>query len=285
MVTLYTLNKGMNKRILSLIYLKKQGKKKRTKGEMYMKQVMMNEMTWEEYNKAKDIMVILPIGATEQHGPHLPLSVDSVIATEFSRLLAKRVGGAVAPTLSYGYKSKPLSGGGPLFPGTIDLRGVTLIRLVEDILEEFIANGAKNIFVNNAHFENEAFVLESIDEVSRKHPEVTILESNWWDVLPQSVVDQVFDEVPFPGWAFEHAAITETSLMLYFQPETVNLEKISLEKGAEPKAYHKYPVVEGMVPASGVLATAQSSTAEKGKLMAEAVLDVFEEIVKEEFKL
>lgn len=250
-----------------------------------MQRYMMCDMTWEEYNQAKDTMIILPIGATEQHGPHLPLSVDSVIATELSKRFAQRMGGAVAPTLTYGYKSKPLSGGGPLFPGTIDLNGTTLIQLVQDILEEFIADGAKHIFVNNAHFENEAFVLEAIDITSRKHPEVTFVESNWWDVLDQSIIDQIFDEVPFPGWAFEHAAITETSLMLYLDPQAVRMDAILDEKGAEPAAYHKYPVVDGMVPASGVLATARTSTAEKGKLIVDTALDAFEAIVRKEFHL
>lgn len=248
-----------------------------------MKKVMMNEMTWQEYDKAKDTMVILPIGATEQHGPHLPLNVDSLIATEISRKFALRMGGVVAPTLSYGYKSKPLSGGGPLFPGTIDLNGITLINLVVDILEEFINDGTKNIFVNNAHYENEAFILEAIDLVSRKYKDVCIIETNWWDTLPQTVIDKVFDEIPFPGWAFEHAAITETSLMLYFAPESVRMEAVIDEMGAQPQAYHKYPVVDGMVPASGVLATAVSSTAQKGELIVDAVLDAFEDIVKTEF--
>lgn len=250
-----------------------------------MKKTLMNEMTWLEYDKAKDTMVILPIGATEQHGPHLPLSVDAVIATETSRLFAEILGGAVAPTLTYGYKSKPLSGGGPLFPGTIDLNGMTLINLTVDILEEFIADGTKNIFVNNAHFENEAFVLEAIDLVSRRHPDVTILETNWWDVLPESIIDEIFDEVPFPGWAFEHAAITETSLMMYLAPELVNEAAIIDEKGATPSAYHKYPVVDGMVPATGVLATARTSTAAKGKLIVDTALAEYVKIAKKEFGL
>lgn len=48
-----------------------------------------------------------------------------------------------------------------------------------------------------------------------------IIESNWWDPMSQDVIDEVFNEVPFPGWAFEHAAVTETSLMMYFKPEIV----------------------------------------------------------------
>lgn len=248
-----------------------------------MNKYLMTNMTWKEYEAKKDRILILPIGSTEQHGPHLPLSVDAVIAEKIALKFAEKVDGIVAPTLSYGYKSKPLSGGGPLFPGTIDLNGITVMNLVSDLLEEFIKDGITKIFILNAHFENEAFILESVDLVSQKHPEVTIIESNWWDVLSQETIDKVFSEVAFPGWAFEHAAITETSLMMYLAPELVREDKISDEMGAEPAAYVKYPIVEGMVPASGVLAPAVSSSAEKGKLMTDEAISAFIEIADRNF--
>lgn len=105
------------------------------------------------------------------------------------------------PTLTYGYKSKPLSGGDPLFPGTIDLNGKNVIDLVYDILMELIKDGFTKIFIMNAHFENEAFVVEAMDLVNRDtHGVATIIESNWWDPMPEDVIDKVFDEVPFSGW-------------------------------------------------------------------------------------
>ena len=244
--------------------------------------VFMNEMTWPEFNKKKDRPLILPVGSTEQHALHLPLCVDSKIAEMLSALLADSADCIVAPTLSYGYKSKPLSGGGPLFPGTIDLSGRTLMAITEDILEEFIKDGFKKIFVMNAHFENEAFLIESIDIISQRHPEVIILESNWWDVLSQKTIDEIFSDSPFPGWAFEHAAVTETSLMLYLAPQLVHPERMSNDKGAEPIPYFKYPIVSGMVPSSGNLAPAQSSSAEKGKLIADEAIKEFTKIMKKE---
>ena len=86
---------------------------------------LLNEISWYDYqDKIKNQhILIIPIGATEQHGPHLPLGVDAMLATAFSLALAKQINGVVAPTLNYGYKSLPLSGGGPFFPGTIDLNG------------------------------------------------------------------------------------------------------------------------------------------------------------------
>jgi len=77
-------------------------------------------LTWEEYASAvSDGILILPVGATEQHSPHLPLGVDTIIPETIALTLAERVGALVAPVLPYGYKSQPSSGGGPLFPGTM----------------------------------------------------------------------------------------------------------------------------------------------------------------------
>lgn len=245
--------------------------------------IFMEQMTWREFEQAKERIVILPVGSTEQHGPHLPLSVDAVIARGISEQFARAVGGIVAPTLCYGYKSKPLSGGGPLFPGTLDLNGMTLISLSCDILEELIADGVTKIFINNAHFENEAFLLEAVDLVSRRHPHVTIAESNWWDVLPQPVIDVVFEGLSFPGWALEHAAVTETSLMLYLAPELVHMDRMTAEPAVTPLAYHKYPVVPGMVPESGVLASAAGSSAEKGKQLVDTAVAAFCRIAADVF--
>lgn len=246
-----------------------------------MKNVHMNKMTWSEFNAKKENIIILPVGSTEQHSYHLPLSTDAVIAEKISELFAEKTDGVVAPTLTYGYKSKPMSGGGPLFPGTIDLSGETLIHLTKDILEEFCRDGIKNIFVNNAHFENEAFLLEAIDIVSGKYPDVKIIESDWWDVLSQDIIDKVFSDIPFPGWASEHAAITETSLIMYLAPELVREDGLPTEKGITPVPYHKYPIIKGMVPDSGALASAKGSSAEKGKIITDAAIEAFIKIVKD----
>ena len=227
--------------------------------------IRMNEMTWMEFKAKIDegAITILPIGACEQHGPHLPLCVDTVLANGFAERLAQRVGGMVAPAINYGYKSKPLSGGGPLFPGTVDLNGDTLVRLTYDVLEELIKDGVKKIMVLSCHFENEAFVCEAVDLIAQKY--------------------KVFDEVPFPGWAFEHAAVTETSLMMAFAPELVHEERMVDTQGATPCPYHIYPVPKDAVPPTGVLAPARSSSAARGQLIIDSVLDELVKICDKEF--
>ncbi len=176
--------------------------------------VKMENMTWQEFAKKKDDVIILPIGATEQHGPHLPTCVDSVLAREFAYRVAEKINGVVAPTISYGYKSKPLSGGGPLFPGTIDLNGATLQALVMDILDEFVRDGFTKIFILSAHFENEAFIVEN----------------------------------------------------------------------ASPATYFRYPIEKDIVPETGILASAKSSSAARGKIIVDDVVPNIIKIVEEAFK-
>lgn len=214
----------------------------------------MDHMTWPEFKEAKTRPVIVPIGSTEQHGQHLPIGTDAVLATRVAEDLAERIDGTVLPTLSYGYKSKPLSG------------------------------GFTKIVVMNAHFENEAFIVEAIDLVTRETGGVaTIVETNWWDPVPQSVIDKVFDGLVFPGWALEHAAVTETSLMLHYAPELVHMDRMVEEAGATAKSYVRYPVRQGDVPAHGGLANPAGSSAERGRLIAEACVDAVAEICAEEF--
>lgn len=246
----------------------------------------MQEMTWNDFDRIRrEGIVVLPVGSTEQHGPHLPLSVDAIISGRLSEMVAQKVGGAVAPTICYGYKSAPLSGGGPLFPGTLDLNGLTLINLVSDVLEELIRDEVKKILIINGHYENEAFILEAVDLISRKYPQVKIVEASWWDQISQPVMDKVFDEVPFPGWALEHAAVAETSLVLHFRPDLVHMERLVEDGVDEELTYSVYPAPKEIVPATGLLATARSSSQEKGRLLAEDISNKYVEILKKEFQI
>ena len=199
--------------------------------------------------------------------------------------IAEKINGVVAPALSYGYKSKPLSGGGPLFPGTIDLNGATLQALVMDIIDEFVRDGFTKIFILSAHFENEAFIVEAMDLCSAKYGDkVQLLLTNWWDSMSPDVIDKVFDEVPFPGWALEHAAVTETSLMMYFAPELVREDKIMDTENASPATYYRYPIEKDIVPETGILASAKSSSAERGKIIVDDVISNIIKIIDKAFK-
>ena len=85
------------------------------------------------------------------------------------------------------------------------------------------------------------------------------------------------------GWELEHAAIVETSVMMFFAPELVN-EELFLDEGLEnvPR-YHSFPVRPGILPASGNLHTPRTSSAEKGRLIVEDVIRNLKKMTAEEF--
>lgn len=245
----------------------------------------VQNLKWHEYAaEAKDGLIILPTGSTEQHAYHLPICVDFLLAERFSLQLAERVNAWVAPTVNYGYKSQPSSGGGPLFPGTVDLQHDTMVRLIHDILKELRDDGWKKILILNAHFENTSALMEAADILTRYQTEEfpKIIVTAWYDHVTDDVIPTVWNEVPFKGWALEHAAILETSAMLYYAPELVD-ESAYLEEGLDSLPnYSRFPPDPTLISSSGTLAWAKSSSAEKGKLMIECALKNIEELIHKE---
>ncbi len=134
-------------------------------------------MTWQEIGAeaAAGSTIAVAIGATEQHGPHLPVCTDWVIPTEILRQATRERHFVVGPTIPFGYRSRPGSGGGQHFPGTVSLRATTLMAVIEDVLSELVRAGFRKIVVYNWHFENVGFVYEPAALVSESHPDVKIL--------------------------------------------------------------------------------------------------------------
>src|SRR5688572_9793409 len=100
------------------------------------RKVLIDRMSWTEYDarvREEAPVVLQPIGALEQHGPHLPMNCDTVIPAAIAEGVAGRVSALVAPPLAYGYKSQPKSRGGNHFPGTTSLDGQTLVTQVRDV--------------------------------------------------------------------------------------------------------------------------------------------------------
>jgi creatinine amidohydrolase len=234
---------------------------------------LLSEMTWPQLQKRleKNPVILIPCGATEQHGPHLPLGVDVYLSTSMAAAVAKLTGAIVAPSLNYGYKSMPRSGGGPFFPGTINLDGSTLIAVVCDILREWVRHGAKKICFFDGHFENHWFINEGIDLAIRdlRDPSVKVMRLQYWDFFTPQTLGKVFPSGDFSSIALEHAATIETSLMLHFRPDLVRKNLIPDHPSADPPPYDLFPAERHFVTQTGALITAAGATAEKGKIMAE----------------
>ncbi len=235
--------------------------------------VRICELNWMEYERRlreEAPVVMLPVGSLEQHGPHLPMHCDSLIPTAICEGAAVRVGGLVAPTISYGYKSQPKSGGGNHFPGTTSLDGQTLIFVVRDVIKEFARHGVKKLALIDGHYENNMFLVEGIDLALRELrrdgiDDLRIAKLPYWEYASEETLDKAFPD-GFPGWPLEHAGVMETSVMLHLHPEFVNMDVVPTHPPADFPLHDMYPTDPATVPSSGALSSAASATPEKGKM-------------------
>ena len=242
------------------------------------RQYWVDCLSWTEYRRRlqQKPLVILPVGALEQHGPHLPMGCDAIFAGEIALRVARGLDGLVLPTLTYGYKSQERSGGGQTFPGTTSLDGITLIHTVRDILRELHRHGVSRVLVLNGHVENQWFLTEGIDlalrgcNVDTSHA-LQVTRCEYWNYTPQSVLERVFDG-PFPGVDLEHAALIETSMMLALRPELVDRSAYPENILADFPGHDSYPQRGEGVPASGVLAPVAGASAEKGQLLIDSTV-------------
>jgi creatinine amidohydrolase len=246
---------------------------------------LMEHMTWPEVRAAAeaDLPVVIAVGSTEQHGPHLPLNTDCVIPAGIAAHTGRRLPLVVAPPLRFGARSRALSGGGETFPGTLSLRATTLIATLSEVLQGLARAGFRKLCVQNWHYENSGLLWEACDLASERHPDVRFLLIE--DPMPsfdEAALRELFPH-GFPGWDVEHAAVMETSLMLVLHPELVRTELIADDAAQRHPTWDVVPAPPEFVPASGVLSRATDASAEIGRRFLEAISARLEEAIATEF--
>lgn len=251
----------------------------------------MAELSWPEFAAKTEARApfFLPVGATEQHGPHLPLGVDVILPTGVCERVARNVGGVVAPALAYGYKSQPRSGGGQGFPGTTSLDAHTFSLVVRDVIRDLGLHGVRRLVVVNGHFENSWPLVEGVDLGTRELKrdgigDMVVVRLEYWDFVRCETLDRVFPD-GFPGIDLEHASLLETSLMLLLRPDLVDMTKVPSDGPAQFPTYDRTPMKSGFVPASGVLARAQGASVEKGQWLMDDHVELITNAVRAEFGL
>lgn len=160
------------------------------------------------------IVAVLPLGATEQHGPHLPLSVDAdiaaaVVARAFQRLPAS-VPALSLPAIPVGVSPEHAD-----FPGTLTLRPDTFIRLVVEIGESVAAAGIKRLVIVNGHGGQPGAIDLAAQELRRRHGML---------VVPVNSFDLYDAAGRFPATEVKHGihgGAVETSIMLHLNPAAV----------------------------------------------------------------
>ncbi len=179
--------------------------------------LLLQELTREEARAvAPDALLVFPTGATEQHGPHLPVWTDTWavehVAREAAASVADEIPILVAPTMPFGSSHHHLP-----FGGTMSLSTETYYRAIVDLCESLIAGGFRRLFLVNGHGGNDELVQLVARDLALKHPAHLAAASYWtvaWDAL---VAAEAHVQGGLPG----HAGAFETSLVMALQPGLV----------------------------------------------------------------
>src|ERR1051325_3206797 len=249
------------------------------------------KLTWPEINDAVDMgkVCILPCGAVEQHGPHLPLDVDLIcpggIAKGAGQAMADKL--LVLPIVAYGYTGHVMD-----FPGTLNNDFEHFIHHVLDITKSLAYHGFKKIILLNGHGSN----WPNLDLVARRTNLETAAECVricWWQLL---MVDKAFmpswRESKFPGGC-AHACELETSLYLYLDGDNARKDKIRsdvISFNEENSPFNWVDLVAAgpetvisrtrTYTETGVLGEPSKATAEKGRVAYEEAVKQLVRFVK-----
>ncbi|MEE6282941.1 creatininase family protein [Georgenia sp. MJ170] len=223
------------------------------------------EMTRDEIEArlATRPVALLPIGATEQHGHHLPLGTDNYLAEDYARRIAERVDGIVLPTVPFGYSWvwKDL-------PGTVTVGHRTLEAYLSDVVESVERSGYGMLVIVDGHESN----VTTMKYVVRDHA-----ERSTFPVLRLFYpgLKEVFDEhLESDTWhGMIHACEFETSLLLDARPELIDMDKAVREYPPFSEEYTYGATQLGGLSESGVFGDPTLASQAKGKAMFDVLVD------------
>ncbi|MDO5081223.1 creatininase [Buchananella hordeovulneris] len=247
----------------------------------------LNAFAYRERVADGKTVLLVPVGSVEQHGPHMPLGVDTYLSTLVAELVAKEVGALVGPTITMGYKSQQRSGGGNHIIGSFGFDAALVIETTRTLVNELFRHGVREIAFVNGHYENYQFVYEGVDlalrDITRSGvtpPKVVIL--SYWDFVSPETIERLYPD-GFPGWDVEHGGVMETSLMLLHLPDLVDMEAVMDLPPAEIPPYDVLPAIAERTPASGCLSSAAAASAEKGQVLTESIVHGMVDVLNAEF--
>ncbi|MFM7141659.1 MAG: creatininase family protein [Alphaproteobacteria bacterium] len=165
---------------------------------------------------------ILPLGSTEQHGPHLPLGTDTRIAAELARRLAGRVPDAVVlPVLALGCAGEHMG-----FPGTLDLREDTLAAILRDVATSLERHGFERLFVFSAHGGNRAALDRALPVVRASAPRLAVGRGPGAEALGPLLARSGARHGVTVAASGRHAGELETSILLRLAPSLVRTDRM-----------------------------------------------------------
>jgi creatinine amidohydrolase len=221
--------------------------------------------------------VIIPLGAFEMYGPHLPLGTDIIVAEEVAQRVAEKLELPIGPSISVG-ESKGLYD----FAGTLTISPSSFYNYLEDVCRSLMKWGVNQIIFMNTHLGN----VPIISQLARilKDEGVKSCQIDWWRFIQpicQGVTE--FEGVMCHG----HASESGTSCMLYMRPDLVNMEKATVIEPGYKDDYPdiiKYRDLRDYTP-NGTIGNATVANQEKGKIIVEKGVSRIVDFLKGYFEL
>jgi creatinine amidohydrolase len=232
--------------------------------------LLVEDLTWPAVARlveAGQALCVLPVGAVEQHGRHLPASTDTDIATAVCRAASARTGAPLLPTLWAGSSQAHTTA----WPGTLSLSPRLLIDVVVELATWIRASGFTRLLLVNAHVGNAAPLRVAVDEI-RGRGELRVGLVSWYELTPEIAAEVTADA---DDW---HAHAAETSLMLHLRPELVDGDEIRDDEDRTGDLVLSYTVAE--TSREGVTGAPSRASAEQGAALFESVVTALAERIE-----
>jgi creatinine amidohydrolase len=249
-----------------------------------MKTIRMEDMNWPDIKKAIDdgfTTVVVGVGSTEQHGPHLPTKTDTLIGDMLAFRFAMDWGKALqAKTIPIGCSEHHLA-----FPGTLSLKAATLKAVIADYTESLAKQGFQTIIFLPSHGGNFSSVRDAVEEQQAKFPDLKIL--GYTDLM--GMMGCLFDiSAEFgitPEEAGAHAGENETSLILALAEPLVQTDRYAPGYlGALGEEEVKIILEKGMpaLTENGILGDPRKAAAKKGVVYLEKTVNFLIKEIKKQ---
>jgi len=193
----------------------------------------LDRMTWPEIKAEQERgrdTVVVAFGATEQHGPHLPLATDALLGDHLARIVAERLDAFVAPTVRVGCSEHHLE-----FPGTLSFSEDTFHRVVADIVRSLSRGGFARVVLLPTHGGNFAPLAAALEKLGPLPGMQISALTDLGALFAIAQLGATAHEVPL-GEGGVHAGEWETSMLMSIHPELVHLERGEAGYTGDPQA-------------------------------------------------
>jgi creatinine amidohydrolase len=235
--------------------------------------MLWSQLTWAELPEklaAVNHAAILPIGATEQHGPHLGCGMDAVLADVLCSAVAQRTQVPMLPTLPYGCSL----GHSQRWPGTLAVQPITLIELTKQIGDWAYHSGVRRLFIVNTHVTNAAPLRCALEMLRAEHDDLLVA------IFNSATISARVRQFHFADGDDWHANDAETSLMLAVAPAMARAHLLRDADDPDRTEHLVFSHPVNRTSRNGVTGAPSLATAEKGKRWFEWMVEDLSELIQ-----